>query len=201
MGLLSQNPTVRRRQFAARKHVGLVLILSVLALSSLYGLYSYISTSSSSSPCPSCQSNSHRSRREAADKDQRLGIREEDTTPSDSAQDFIDLCTDLNNNQNITGPADWLENFYSNFYRYYYNDDNRPDGYNMTAAAEIAVDCNDVMKELYPDSYQDNGIYWCDSVDGWPKDMNIEQRRKGGVILYFLGMLYWFWGVWSIFVV
>ena len=189
---------MRRRQFATRKHVGLVLILSVLAFSSLYGLYSYISSSSSSSPCPSCQLNSHRSRREA---DQRLGIREEDTTPSDSAQDFKDECTYLNNNQNITGPTDWLENFYSNFYRYYYNDDNKPDDYNMTAAAEIAVDCNDVMKELYPDSYQSNGIYWCDSVDGWPKDMNIEQRRKGGVILYFLGMLYWFWGVWRVVVV
>ena len=102
----------------------------------------------------------------------------------------------------LTEYSKWLENFFLNYNKYYISDTNPSPPQNYINSSEWdssvsdAISCDKELKELYGNDYQKNGIYWCDSNEGMPKEVfNVYQRRQGWVTLYFVGMFYMFFAL------
>lgn len=205
MGTLSTNPKTRSRQLKNRKNLYSGLIFITLGWFAIFQLFNYINSDSNS--CLTCSRN-NRVKRQASDgQESEKASNPGGEKPTDIGQQFFDdfNANDVNKLTNQNGISDdefskWSNNFYVNFCLYYLDDTNKPEGFKYSedndkcsaGTVEAAIKCNTFMKETYGETYQKNGIYWCDSIEGWPNDMNVEQRRNGGIVVYFLGMFYMF---------
>ena len=221
MNSLPANPKIRARQFKSRQFKNRIQLFSGLIVIgvgflAVFQFFNFINSDSSSCPTCSSFSKSSRNRRQAdnnADNAANSNAQTADPTITPIGQQFqSEFETQLKNdttNQNLDKASSdmsdedyntWLSGFYENFCVYFYSNSNIPEGFSFAEGGEkcspdtvsAAIECNNFMKTTYKDTYQKNGINWCDSTAGWPNDMNIEDRRNGGVVLYFLGMFYMF---------
>lgn len=194
MGLISQDPYIRRRQFGARKQIGVGIILLTLGVSCIFALFQYLQPT-----CENCHK-LNRSRRQAESE----GAPTATSAPRIAdAFDYSIFSYQLKQAAGVDDAvfATFQENFYNHFFKQYFkldkmeNEQGKADylASGQTDDAAAARACDDSLKQLYNDRYQVNEIYWCDSEEGMPTDMfNIEERQQGWIVLYFIGMIYMF---------
>ena len=225
MKLVRAHRKIIRRKYSNRKNLGIAVLFFTISNLSIFLLFIKLK-GTNENLCPNCHS-LFRTRRQITDnkidnipkdgiKGSAPNLIKTTKTISPTGQKFVEEFIkkfreiNIENNEIIenfdNSPKDWLNSFYSNYCKFYYDDSLANDYLNQSSSQfvddlESALSCNRQLRNLYNSGennsysigYQKNGIYWCDSTEGWPNiDFNIEQRRNGWVILYFIGMIYMF---------
>lgn len=201
MGFLSKDKKVRTRQFKNRKRLAEVLLLGSIGLFAVFSVYDWVLGQTNSQVL-------HRSARHILGPGQVHYDRprdEEVIQNNEMVNSVIKLqCEETQKlkikKANHTDDTTFTY-FKENFYQKYYNDICVKDLISKNTSEyethlDIAEKCDFELSELYGTNYQKNGIYWCDSKEGLPTEVfNVQERRNGAVVLYFIGMIYMFYAL------